>query len=134
MVWQLWTHIMLSLHILVERFCFEIDKVPKGGLIVAERRNPTLDNQLELAFLNLKIQGTRYVRANQIGATIVGMNLRAKSENIAGMQLADLVATPIGRHVLGKRDYDDYRIVEKKFRINKRGEYQGYGLVILPRP
>jgi hypothetical protein len=97
---------MLSLDVLVERFCFEIGNVPGGGMIVAERRDPTLDTQLELAFLNLKVQGTRFLQAAQIQRQIVGLTPRAKSKNIAGLQLADLVATPIGCHVLGKKDQE----------------------------
>ncbi|MCE5279640.1 MAG: DUF3800 domain-containing protein [Planctomycetaceae bacterium] len=57
---------MLSLHILVERFCFEIGNVEGGGLVVAERRAPTLDHELELAYMSLKIQGTRFIRASDI--------------------------------------------------------------------
>jgi len=125
---------MLSLDLLVELFCFEVGDVPGGGVIVAERRNPTLDNELELAFLNLKIQGTRYVQASQIGQKIAGMALRSKKDNIAGLQLADLVATPIGRHLLGKNDLQDYKIIASKYRKNSRGEYVGSGLIVLPKP
>jgi hypothetical protein len=42
--------------------------------------------------------------AREITQRIVGLNLRAKSENIAGLQLADLAVNPIGRHVLGAPD------------------------------
>jgi hypothetical protein len=124
---------MLSLDVLVERFCFEIGNVPGGGMIVAERRDPTLDAQLELAFLNLKVQGTRFLQAAQIQRQIVGLTPRAKSKNIAGLQLADLVATPIGRHILGRKDHEDYRIIEGKFRKDPRGRHAGFGLVVLPR-
>jgi hypothetical protein len=40
---------------------------------------------------------------------------------------------PIGRHVLGKPDREDYRIVETKLRRSPAGEFRGYGLVVLPR-
>jgi hypothetical protein len=124
---------MLSLHILVERFCFELGNTTDSGLIVAERRGPTFDHELELAFLNLKIQGTRFLQGSQIEKRIVGLNMRKKSENIAGLQLADLVATPIGRHIIGKKDHKDYRIIESKFRQDKKGCHEGYGLVVLPK-
>lgn len=124
---------LLSLDVLVERFCMEIGNVEGGGLIVAERRDPTLDHELELAWLNLKIQGTRYLRANQIERRILGLNLRDKKSNLAGLQLADLVVTPIGRTVLGKAVKEDYRIVESKFRRSSQGKIEGYGLVVLPK-
>lgn len=122
---------MLSLDILVERFCMALGH--GRGVIVAERRGATLDRELDLAWLNLKIQGTRYVQAKEIERQILGLNQRAKSENIAGLQLADLVVTPIGRKVLGKPVKEDYRVVEEKFRRSRSGRIDGYGLVVLPK-
>jgi len=124
---------MLSLDVLVERFCFEVGEMAGGGMIVAERRNATLDHELELAFLNLKIAGTRFVQASQIEQRIAGLTLRNRKDNIAGLQLADLVATPIGRGLLGKKDLQDYGIIRSKFRTNRRGDYMGFGLVVLPK-
>ena len=124
---------LLSLDVLVERFCMEIGNVSGGGMIVAEKRNPTLDHQLEIDWLNLKIQGTRFMQANQIERRILGLNQRAKSECLAGLQLADLVVSPIGRHTLNKPDREDFKIVESKLRRNAQGEYEGYGLIVLPR-
>ncbi len=123
---------LLSLDVLVERFCFDVAS-SAGGVIVAERRGPTLDRQLELAWLNLKIQGTRFVQASEVSERIIGLNLRAKQSNIAGLQLADLVVSPIGRHVLGKRDTPDWHIVESKLRRDRGGRTRGFGLVILPK-
>ena len=119
--------------ILVERFCLEIGNVANGGIIIAERRNPTLDHELDLAWLNLKIQGTRYLKANQIEKRITGFKVSAKSENIAGLQLAGFVLTPIGRYILGKAIKEDFRIIESKFRRSKSGQWKGYGLVVLPK-
>jgi len=124
---------LLSLDLLVERFAFDVGNVSGGGLIVAERRDPTLDHELELAWLNLKIQGTRYLRAKDIEKRILALNLRAKSENIVGLQLADLVLTPIGRHVLGKPGKEDFEIVRSKLRRSRTGIAEGYGLVVLPK-
>lgn len=124
---------LLSLDILVERFCFDVGRVSGGGLIVAEKRDPTLDRQLDLAWLNLKIQGTRYIQAHDIEDRILGLNLRAKKDNLAGLQLADLVVSPIGRHVLGKPDKEDWSVVQDKFRRNRLGALEGYGLVVLPK-
>lgn len=124
---------MLSLDVLVERFCMEIGNVAGGGVIVAERRDATLDRELDIAWLNLKVQGTRYIKAKDIENRIVGLNLRTKAANIAGLQLADLVVTPIGRKVLGKTIKEDYRVVEEKFRCSRTGQIEGYGLVVLPK-
>jgi hypothetical protein len=124
---------MLSLDILVERFCLDVGNVTRGGIIVAEKRDPVLDRGLDLAWLNLKITGTRYMQAHEIDNRIGGLLLRAKTDNIAGLQLADLVVSPIGRKVLGKPVKEDWRIVESKFRRSPDGRIDGYGLIQLPK-
>ena len=124
---------MLSLDVLVERFCMDVGNVAGGGVIVAERRGDTLDRQLDIAWLNLKVQGTRYMQARDIAHRVMALNLRGKSENLAGLQLADLVVTPIGRKVMGKPIKEDYRVVEQKFRRSPSGRVEGYGLIVLPK-
>lgn len=124
---------LLSLDVLVERFCFDVGRVSGGGVVVAEKRGHPLDRQLELAWLNLKIQGTRYVPAADVDDRITGLTLRPKSANVAGLQLADLVASPVGRYVLGKPRQPDWAIVESKLRCDRVGRSAGYGLVVLPR-
>lgn len=124
---------LLSLDVLVEQFCLAIGKRIGGGVIVAEKRNATLDRELDLAWLNLKIQGTRYRQAREIDERIIGLNLRSKRDNVAGLQLADLVVSPIGRHVLGKPDKDDWQIVAEKFHRSRTGRVEGFGLVVLPK-
>ena len=123
---------LLSLEVLVERFVYDLSARGTEGLIVAERRGGLLDNELELAFLNLRIKGTRYVQPTQIQRKIQGLVFRGKPENVAGLQLADLMATPIGRFVLGKPIKEDFRTIERKFRSQK-GSYWGSGLVVLPK-
>jgi len=124
---------MLSLNVLVERFCMEVGDLENGGIIVAEKRDSTLDRQLELAWINLKVQGTGYMQASQIEKRIDNLLLRDKKSNIAGLQLADLVVTPIGRKILGKKEKEDYRIIEGKMRRSPHGRIDGYGLVVLPK-
>jgi hypothetical protein len=121
----------LALEILVERFCFELRN--DTGLIVAESRGSTLDNQLEIAWLNLKIQGTRFLRPTKLVKRISGLTLRDKSSGIAALELADLVVSPIGRHIVGKTPKEDFRIIEQKFRRDASGNYLGPGLVTLPK-
>lgn len=122
---------MYSLEVLVERFCREIGDVEDGGIIYSEKRNPQLDRQLDLAWRKLQTTGTAVATAQMIGDRIVDLNLRDKHLNIAGLQLADLVVSPIGRAVMGKPTRQDWEIVESKFR--RHGTcYHGFGLVVLP--
>lgn len=56
-----------------------------------------------------------------------------KKHNSSGLQIADLIAHPIGRHVINpaqpNRAYD---LIEKKFRKGQDGRITGYGLKIFP--
>ena len=119
-----------SLGVLIEIFCFDVGG--EGGIVVAERRDPTLDRGLELAWSNLKVRGTRRLPGRTIEERISSLNLRNKKDNVAGLQLADLVVSPVGRHILGKPDKEDWEIVSRKFRRSSKGRVENYGLVILP--
>ena len=70
---------MLSLEVLVERFCYEIGSESGSGSVVAERRSPVLDRILEVAWENLKAQGTRFLRPRTVAARIVGLDLQAEA-------------------------------------------------------
>lgn len=119
------------LGVLIERFCYEIGGYGERGWIVAECRRPDLDRELLQVWQRLREEGTGYASGADVSARIADLLYREKSQNIAGLQLADLVVSPIGRHVIGKPGREDFRIVESKFR-RVDGEYRGRGLVILP--
>lgn len=123
---------MYGLEILIERFCHEMGATGTNGKIVVEKRRPDLDRQLELAWQHRRTNGTDYCTARRIAQNIAALESRWKRDNIAGLQLADLVVSPIGRFVLGKPTKEDFRIIEGKFRRRRNGNYRGYGLVILP--
>jgi hypothetical protein len=55
---------------------------------------------------------------------VEGLIFKKKGDNEAGLQLADLVASPIGRHYLGKPAKEDWEIVAGKLR---------HGLVVFPK-
>lgn len=120
------------LRVLVERYCYEIGGYGDCGWIVAESRHATLDGRLMATWAELKASGTYHVSGSTVGSRIRDLVYREKSRNIAGLQIADLVVSPIGRYVLGKQSNEDFRIVESKFRRLDSDDYRGPGLVILP--
>ena len=123
----------LGLDILVEQFCFAVGNVHRGGSITAESRDATLDRSLEVAWLDMKIRGTDHLEPSLLNYRIRGLDLRTKKENLAGLQLADLVVSPIGRHVIGRPDNRDWAIVESKLWRNRSGRTRVDGLVTLPQ-
>lgn len=127
---------MYCLEILVERFCQELGDTLDGGFICAEKRNPGLDRELLDAWQKLIAPGGGIVSMppSEIDARIVRLDLKDKMPNLAGSQLADLVITPIGRHVAGmppKENEVQWSVVETKLR-RVSGDSIGRDLVIRP--
>lgn len=124
-----------GLQVVVERFCFEVGAVTDGGLIFAEKRRHDLDHNLDVAWENLRVSGAYHLNRHakgQVDDRIVGLSLKAKSVNIAGLQIADLVVSATGRHAMGYDTRGFWDVVKTKM-CHKHGNIDGYGLVTLPR-
>lgn len=121
----------LSLNILVERAYFAMGRI--GQLhIIAESRDSTLDRMLEIAFLELKVSGTSFLSASEINKLDMELHIRNKKKNIPGLQIADLLVSPMGRFVLGKKMHTDWEVIKSKL-YRYRGKWEGAGLVVLPK-
>jgi hypothetical protein len=73
--------------------------------------------------------------SSEIDEKIVHLMLKNKQPNVAGMQLADLVATAVGRSVIAKPAHGNEvsrDVVMRKIR-RVSGVYEGHGLVVRPR-
>jgi len=56
-----------------------------------------------------------------------------KKSNSVGLQIADLIARPIGLKIIRANQTNKaYEIIKTKFRSNSRGDIKGYGLEIFP--
>ena len=122
----------LGLRVMVESLCNTLGSEAGRGTIIVEKRGESLDRDVEDTWRILRTRGSRYTEAHTIRESIEALELRDKKENIAGLQLADLVISPIGRHILGKFDKDDWQIVEEKFRRSSDGHTSNHGLFIFP--
>ena len=120
----------LSFEFLLEVFHDEVHRARGRGRIVAERREPEFDKRLDDNWdWHLK-RGTGEISGRQISQRIKSLDLRSKAENIVGLQIADLVVTPIGRHMAGKPDREDFEIVWSK--MLNGGSDDPRGLIMLP--
>jgi Protein of unknown function (DUF3800) len=101
-----------------------------GGVthMVFERRGQREDGELEAEFR--RICGGGNYQGERLPFEIV---LRDKKCNSPGLQVADLVARPIGRHVLAPAQPNRaFEIIEPKFRRSPTGRIPGWGLKIFP--
>lgn len=93
-----------------------------------EKRGPPEDAAVELAFR--RVCGGDNLAGGHLPFDIV---MADKKCNSAGLQIADLVARPIGRRILDpKQPNRAYEILEKKFRRSPRGKIDGWGLKVFP--
>ena len=107
----------LSLKYLVERAIFHIDDCTEGKAalrIIVERRNPN-QNQALLSYYNgLRVKGTKWVAAERLTDRIKSFTFVGKKDNVIGLQIADLIAYPISRHVLNpERPNPAFQIIAK---------------------
>lgn len=97
--------------------------------LIVEQRGKKEDNTLELEF--------RRATDGQNALCIAMPNLRIrfmdKKHNSSGLQLADLVAHPIGRYVINQEQRNRaFELIEPKFRRGPQDRVKGYGLKIFP--
>ena len=121
----------LGLEFGLERLAMELWSSGQGERVtqvVVERRGRREDDSLELAFQRICDGGNALRRKLPFELVMI-----QKSANSTGLQLADLVARPVGIKVLrpeqANRAYD---IVSGKFRRSPAGEIRGWGLKIFP--
>lgn len=128
-----WNPYNYALEVLVERFIYELSE--RGcfntGTIIAEARDHAENKKLLQEWKRLRESGMRYISSERLNSKIGCLELKDKTKNIVGLQLADLIVSPIGRSVLGKGTKEDYRVIEQKFR-RKNETIEGYGLIVLP--
>ena len=102
----------LSLSYLIERSIFCVDNKESNAeiSIVVERRGKKEDNKLLNYYNGLRNRGTKWVSSERLRSRIGGFNFNYKSDNIIGLQIADLIAYPITTHFLyperPNRSYD----------------------------
>lgn len=92
--------------VLVERFVMWLEEHDNVGDVMAESRGGGEDTRLKEAFRELYVQGTQYVANEVIQARLTSgqLKLKSKSNNIAGLQIADLLAHPSQAEMVAARE------------------------------
>ena len=106
----------------------EHEETDKLTHVLVESRGRKEDADLELAFRRI-CDGTNYL-GRCLPFEVVFVD---KKQNLAGLQLADLVCHPIGRHLLKPEQKNRaYDMAVKKFHRGPDGKLDGYGLKTFP--
>jgi len=99
------------LNVMLERFVFFLENSNSQGDAMAEARGGKEDMRLKRSFARLWEGGSDYVSPErfQAGLTSKQLKVKPKANNIAGLQLADLIAHPSRNEIL-----KDYGLLRKE--------------------
>lgn len=124
----------LSLSFLLERAVMETDKSSANTMaITIESRGKREDEILQRRYNRLLDKGSGRITPERFKRRFESMEFKKKKENDCGLQIADLCAYPVARHMINPSEpYPAYEIVSKKFRRGPDGSIAGYGLKIFP--
>jgi hypothetical protein len=100
-VWQFQPY-HYCMTVMLERYVRWLDRFDVVGDVLAESRGKKENKQLAKAYRRIFERGTDHVPANlfQSRLTSAEIKLKAKAANIAGLQIADLIASPSCRDLI----------------------------------
>lgn len=131
--------------VMLERYVFLLESQQATGDVMAESRGGVEDRKLKDSYTRLFERGTDFVDTTRFQKTLTSRELKVKPkrDNIAGLQLADVLAHPTRRDILKRNGllapsaevFGD-RIVEilekRKYYRSPLGRIDGYGRKLLP--
>lgn len=143
--YSVWTYdpYHYCLAVLVERFYKFLAKKNSIGDIMIESRGGKEDLRLKKSYSKIFHEGTNYIKPEVFQKVFTSRELKVKpkSANIAGLQIADLIAYPARQYVFEiygiekklKQTFNDkiIEVIESKF-VNFQGNKKGYGIKVLP--
>ena len=103
----------------------------RNGAVIYLPPLPELD--ATAAWDMLRLNGTRYVRPEVLQRRIAAFEFATKADGGAGLEIADLVVTPLGRWIAGMPPKPDLDVVRSKLRRGPKGDWEGAELVVLPK-
>lgn len=130
--------------VLIERYVSSMEGVDKAGDVLAESRGTRADRELKAAYRHIYDHGTAWVGKEvfQRRLTSKEIKLKRKTDNIAGLQFADLIAYPSFKATLLRQGNaalpQDFSgkiaaILEAgKYRCSPTGKIDGWGRKWLP--
>ena len=130
--------------IVVERFVLWMRRRSAVGDVMAESRGGKEDRRLKNSFERVYDQGSNFLPRQEFVRHLTSRQLKvkAKSNNIAGLQLADLIAHPSYRATLARKSGQPLAsnfggmiasiLEQSKYDRDAQGQIDGWGRKMLP--
>jgi hypothetical protein len=95
------------MEIMVEKFAKYLERQNSTGDIMPEKRYGKKDTALQEAFEVVRLDGTHFITAKRICERLPSkyLRFRSKDENVAGLQVCDLLAHPSHQYVRMKQGH-----------------------------
>lgn len=125
----------ICLSYILERLIFCTDNRNSSSTvsIVIEKRGKKEDQQLLAHYNGVIDRGTHHVIPDRFKQRIAEFSMVTKRDNNNGLQIADLCAYPVARHVLNSKEpYIPFKIIKCKLYCSSLGKVDGYGLKVFP--
>ena len=136
----------LALGYLLQRYCGWLNHLNRSGDVMAESRGGEEDARLKNAYQHIWTHGDMFHKADFYRRALASKEakLKKKSENIAGLQLADLLARAVRDDILSQyghlqdqtAPFDARLLSAAQGKYNRHlydGRVQGYGKVLFPK-
>jgi hypothetical protein len=136
----------LGLGFLLQRYAGYLNHINRVGDVMAEARGGKEDRLLKESYKYVYGRGVWVTSASFFQAALTSgeLKLKQKRANIAGLQLADILAHPVKMYVLQQYGLADQelapfarrmlQVIEPKFnRHLYSGKLEGYGIVLYPQ-
>lgn len=122
----------LCFQFIIERTIMFLGKSSDKIMMRIESRQEHNDRKLAEVYEEFRNSNHNFFKQEEIQRKITDLSFNQKSQNVAGMQIADLTAYPIGKWVLDRtRENKAFEIIKEKLH-KKNGEFLNYGLKIFP--
>ncbi len=125
----------ICLSFIMERLVFCVEGAGRAERVAIdiEKRGKKEDAELLAHYNSILDRGTLHVSPARFKERIADFQMKSKRDNEIGLQIADLCAYPVARHVLNAQEpYVPYQVIEKKLRRGANGLIEGYGLKVFP--
>lgn len=122
----------LSLNFVVERYIFCCDRNMNESLVFVEKRGAKEDTKLTNRWVKIYQRGTGYIQSEEIQKKIKELKMHWKTDNINGLQIADISASSILRKFIhSDKDEEFFDILKPKI-VMHRNAYIGKGVKVFP--
>ena len=136
----------IALGFMLQRYCGYLNHINRTGDVLAESRGGREDQLLKNAYNHIYVHGDMHHSASFFKQVLTSseLKLKKKSFNIAGLQLADLLAHPVSREILIENGLineskDTFgrqitNVIQGKYnRHLYDGRVEGYGKILFPK-